>query len=75
MCESAAERGGILFELSDEHQRAISALAGRRDVRLSGRVEDGQLVVDFVACNSPFLACNAAFRAVNAPFEKGESEE
>jgi hypothetical protein len=58
----------ITFELSEEHRSAIQALAGGRRVRLSGRVEQGRLVVDFVACNSPFLACNAAFTACNAAF-------
>jgi hypothetical protein len=58
----------ISFELSDDHRRAIEALAGGRKVRLSGRVEGGRVVVDFVACNSPFIACNAAFTACNAAF-------
>jgi hypothetical protein len=68
------ERGGIMFELSDDHKQALQALAGQREVRLSGRLEEGTLVIDFVACNSPFLACNAAFRAANAPFERKQPE-
>lgn len=63
-------RGGISFDLDEEHAGALRALSGGRTVRLSGRVEKGKLVVDFVACNAPFLACNAAFQAVNAPFKK-----
>ena len=58
----------IAFELDDDHRRAIESLAGGRKVRLSGRVEGRRLIVDFVACNSPFLACNAPFTACNAPF-------
>src|SRR6266545_4449580 len=48
----------IAFTLSDDHRQAIESLAGGRRVRLSGRVEGGKVVVDFVACNSPFIACN-----------------
>ena len=58
----------IAFTLSDDHRQAIESLAGGRRVRLSGRVEGGKVVVDFVACNSPFVACNAAFTACNAAF-------
>jgi hypothetical protein len=74
MCD-VREQGGINFELNEEHKQAIQSLAGQRTVRLSGRVVEGTLVVDFVACNAPFLACNAAFQAVNAPFDKGEANE
>jgi hypothetical protein len=59
---------GISFDLSDEERRAIETLAGNRQVRLSGRVVNGTLRVDFVACNAAFVACNAAFNACNAAF-------
>lgn len=59
---------GISFDLSDEERRAIETLAGNRQVRLSGRVVNGKLRVDFVACNAAFVACNAAFNACNAAF-------
>ena len=51
----------ITFELSESHRSAIEALAGGRKVRLSGRVVGKKMVVDFLACNSPFMACNAPF--------------
>jgi hypothetical protein len=51
----------ISFELSDEQARALRTLAGKRAVRISGRVRGSHVDVDFVACNSPFLACNAPF--------------
>ena len=60
----------ISFKLDPEHKQAIEALAGSRAVRLSGRVIEGRLSIDFVACNAPFLACNAPFTACNAPFRK-----
>jgi hypothetical protein len=66
----ATPASGINFDLDKAHADALQAIAGKRSVRLSGRVEKGKLVVDFVACNAPFLACNAAFTAVNAPFKK-----
>ncbi len=59
---------GITFDLSDDERRAIETLAGNRQVRLSGRVVNGKLRVDFVACNAAFIACNAAFNACNAAF-------
>ena len=65
---------GIQFELTDEHRNAIKQLAGERGARLAGKVEDGRLVIDFLACNAPFLACNASFVAVNAPFKKTPEE-
>ena len=61
-------KAGISFDLSDEERRAIETLAGNRQVRLSGRVVNGKLRVDFVACNAAFVACNAAFNACNAAF-------
>ena len=51
----------ITFELGESHRRAIESLAGGRKVRLSGRVVGKKMVVDFLACNSPFMACNAPF--------------
>ncbi len=52
---------GISFELDAEHARALKALSGRRQVRLSGRLVGDALRVDFVACNAAFVACNAPF--------------
>ena len=63
------EDRGIRFELAEDHVQALKAIVGRRQVRLSGRVVDDQLRVDFVACNAAFVACNAAFVACNAAFE------
>jgi hypothetical protein len=60
--------GPISFDLNPEHARALETLAGNRRVRLSGVVQGGKLIVNFIACNSPFLACNAAFTACNSPF-------
>lgn len=64
----------ITFELSDNHRRAIETIAGGRQVRLSGRVVNGKLRVDFVACNAAFMACNAAFNACNAAFNEPEKK-
>lgn len=61
-------KSGITFDLNDEERRAIETLAGNRQVRLSGRVVNGKLRVDFVACNAAFVACNAAFNACNSAF-------
>jgi hypothetical protein len=58
----------ISFEVSEEHSRALKALAGNRKVRLLGHVSGNKLVVDFVACNAPFVACNTAFNACNTAF-------
>jgi len=58
----------ITFDLSDEHRKAIETIAGGRQVRLSGRVINGKMRVDFVACNAAFVACNAAFNPCNAAF-------
>lgn len=63
-----AKNEPISFKLADEHRRALEALAGGRKVRLSGRVANGEFLVDFVACNAPFVACNAPFTACNSPF-------
>ncbi len=60
----------IEFELGSDHQQAIRALAGSRQVRLSGRLVRGKLRVDFIACNAAFMACNAAFVACNAAFDE-----
>lgn len=62
------EAGPINFDLSPEHAKALQTLAGNRRVRLSGVVQGGKLVVNFIACNAAFVACNAAFSACNAPF-------
>jgi hypothetical protein len=67
---SSTDDRPIEFELSPEHQQAIKALAGARQVRLTGRVVQGKLRVDFVACNAAFMACNAAFVACNAAFDR-----
>lgn len=64
----------ITFELSDNHRRAIETIGGGRQVRLSGRVINGKLRVDFVACNAAFMACNAAFNACNAAFNEPEKK-
>jgi hypothetical protein len=58
----------ISFDIDPAHAKALEALAGGRQVRLSGVVQGGKLVVNFVACNAAFIACNAAFRACNAAF-------
>lgn len=58
----------ISFNIDPVHAQALEALAGGRQVRLSGVVQSGKLVVNFVACNAAFMACNAAFRACNAAF-------
>ncbi|VBM56244.1 Uncharacterised protein [Burkholderia pseudomallei] len=60
--------GPISFDLDPEHAKALQALAGNRRVRLSGVVQGGKLVVNFIACNAAFVACNAAFTACNAAF-------
>ena len=61
----------IEFALSDEHRKALETISGKdRRVRLSGRVENGKFVADFVACNSAFVACNSAFAACNSPFQQ-----
>jgi hypothetical protein len=60
--------GPISFKLDPAHAKALQVLAGTRQVRLSGVVSGGRLVVNFVACNAPFVACNAPFTACNAPF-------
>ena len=67
---SAQAKGGeaISFDLKDDHRRAIETLAGGRRVRLSGRVQGGKVLVDFVACNAAFVACNSAFNACNSAF-------
>ena len=65
---SKKETGPIAFDLEPEHAKALQVLAGKRRVRLSGVVQGGKLVVNFIACNAPFLACNAPFTACNAPF-------
>jgi hypothetical protein len=59
----------ISFKLDPEHAKALQVLAGTRQVRLSGVVKDGKLIINFVACNAPFVACNAPFTACNAPFK------
>jgi hypothetical protein len=60
----------LSFQLDAEHAEAIRKLAGKRSVRLMGRVESDRLHINFVACNAAFVACNAAFVACNAPFAK-----
>ncbi|MCM3872019.1 MAG: hypothetical protein ND895_15150 [Pyrinomonadaceae bacterium] len=68
MSNEKGKKKAISFDLDDDHRRAIESLAGGRRVRLSGRVQGSRVIVDFVACNSPFLACNVAFTACNAAF-------
>jgi hypothetical protein len=51
----------ISFELNDDQVEALRALAGKRTVRVSGRLRGNRIDVDFVACNAPFVACNAPF--------------
>ncbi len=58
----------ISFDIAPEHARVLQTLAGSRQVRLSGVVRNGKLVVNFVACTAPFIACNAPFTACNSPF-------
>ena len=58
----------LTFDLEPSQAKALKSLAGNRRVRLSGTVQGGKLVINFVACNAPFLACNAPFTACNAPF-------
>jgi len=65
---SDKKKGPISFDLDPEHAKALQSLAGGRRVRLSGTVQGGKFVVNFIACNAPFLACNAPFTACNAPF-------
>jgi hypothetical protein len=60
--------GPISFDLHPEHQKAIEILAGDRKVRLSGTVQGGKVVVNFIACNMAFTACNMAFNACNQAF-------
>jgi hypothetical protein len=62
------QTGPIAFDLDPEHAKALRTIAGNRQVRLSGVVQGGKLVVNFVACNSPFVACNSPFTACNAAF-------
>jgi hypothetical protein len=58
----------ISFDISPEHLKALEALAGGREVRLSGAVRNGKLDITFIACNAAFIACNVAFKACNAAF-------
>lgn len=58
----------ISFDIEPEHMKALEALAGGRQVRLSGAVHNGKLHISFIACNAAFMACNAAFKACNAAF-------
>jgi hypothetical protein len=60
----------LSFQLEPGQAEAIRKLAGKRSVRLMGRVENDRLNVNFIACNAAFVACNAAFVACNAPFAK-----
>lgn len=68
MNDTAKDAGPISFELNPEHARALQSLSGNRGVRLSGIVQGGKLVVNFIACNAAFVACNIAFSACNSPF-------
>jgi len=68
MNDKIKESGPISFDLSPEQTKALQTLAGSRRVRLSGVVQGGKLIVNFIACNAAFVACNAAFSACNAPF-------
>jgi hypothetical protein len=56
----------LSFELTEEHRKAIETLAAGRTIRVAGRVAGGRVLVDFIACNSPFTACNAPFEDVQA---------
>jgi hypothetical protein len=56
-----AQEDPISFELSDEQVRSLRTLAGKRTVRVSGRLRGNRVDVDFIACNAPFVACNAPF--------------
>ena len=58
----------LSFDLDPEKAKALQTLAGNRRVRLSGIVQGGKLVINFIACNAAFVACNAAFTACNAAF-------
>jgi hypothetical protein len=58
----------ISFDIDSAHAKALETLAGGRQVRLSGIVQNGKLVVNFIACNAAFIACNTAFRPCNAAF-------
>ena len=69
MSEMTQKPGPISFDIDPEYAKALQAIAGNRKVRLSGVVEGGKLVINFVACNAAFVACNAAFTACNAPFK------
>lgn len=69
MANKSKELGPISFDLDPEHAKALQTIAGNRQVRLSGVVQDGRLVVNFIACNAAFIACNAPFTACNAPFK------
>lgn len=58
----------LSFELSAKHASALQDIAGKRQIRLAGKVVDGKFSVDFIACNAPFIACNSPFTACNSPF-------
>lgn len=57
----ADAREPISFELSRAQSDALETLAGERQVRISGTVKDGKVLVDFSAGGAAFTACNAAF--------------
>lgn len=69
----ASKKSGISFQLSKEHTEALKIIGGDRRVRLSGSVVNGNLQIDYVACNAPFAACNSAFASCNSAFSSCNS--
>jgi len=65
---SSKDIAPLSFDLDFEKTKALQALAGNRRVRLSGVVQGGKLVINFIACNAAFIACNSAFTACNSAF-------
>lgn len=57
----------ITFQLSSEQASAVEKLAGGRQVRFSGKIVDGQLVVDNIGFAKNKFD-KAVFAPVNAPF-------
>jgi hypothetical protein len=72
MADEKHSANEIVFDLSPGQEQAISALAGKRKVRLSGQIRNGKLIVDhasFAEEGQAFPGANNVFVAVNAPFK------
>lgn len=61
----------VTFELSREHVEAVEKLAGGRQVRLSGQISAGKLVIDSIGFADQEFS-KPVFVAVNAPFKTAQ---